>query len=683
MGKRVLSTYSRVLAVLHWIGSSRLDSRRLRPSDVAEALVQAFWTASQTLGARNPCFRVPFLQAFAWIRKSFEVCLRNEGLSTATATPRSDLDDVDASSAGLLSPRMLAGVQQSNDAAPEQQNEPANSSAVHQAAPKRAPAIERYSDAFVSRMTITDHMLHLALLDTTALWLDHVPAQVFATLLAVLLEVGRGSLPAEHSPLLLAFLSRAAPAVSLHTPARQGSFVATGAEHSPACAVATQQVTSNARVQYALDNSPSSNHDAGELKLEFERALPLQPEFVPPGSVRSAGGNTSEVSELWLSTDRLDSLAWLEQRLPHLEGLVQSVLQQCHSWFSAAMAECPWHALPAPFNTAPAFERVLVTIALNSAMLHAALCWYCPMVATPLCQWSPCARALRCIETSPTNPIALLHSRTPVSPSEAVRLLAAAHSSGVADPSTTRSSVLTALTAPQQDSLVCPPEVGVLHLSSSTTAACVEDSITTSCVRGQWLLLAFIHLRPDLVATIVRTHGTAVVSSSSNSAFRLLLYCPTQRLPDVTFRNDMQLVMLGGASGIEPRVLQLLHTLDLPLAARARFTTPVSNTAFTLAQQAMFQRVVLGVFLGLAAVAEACEKVGVLSLLAQPSKLCTAPQVAHCVYAVRLLVQRCTSVSMLDFRQVRTAILEVRNPVLQCIGWCRCCPSQLVKQEST
>jgi hypothetical protein len=121
----------------------------------------------------------------------------------------------------------------------------------------------------------------------------------------------------------------------------------------------------------------------------------------------------------------------------------------------------------------------------------------------------------------------------------------------------------------------------------------------------------------------------------------------------------MQLVMVGEHHAVEPQVLELLHgAAAISLALPLQLVSVPADAGMTTVQQLALQRVCLGLCLAVAAAMQVARQF-VLGM-SGGEELETLPVVAHCMHAVQEIIKLLEDVNGVDFRQLQSAVIEVR-----------------------
>lgn len=491
---------------------------------------------------------------------------------------------------------------------------------------KRLSGLKHHADMFPQRVSkLNPRDFHVAVLDTAAMWLDRNAATLLAAAMSAHLRAAHGEHPADHSQLLLRLLTRS-----------ESMFAVATSPKSP-------QDAANAG---ATSTDQSADSDA----IGSEDSL----------------AQRIDAAALWLDHIRLDTLSWLESELPTLHGLAQHVTQHCAEWFAIAIGSEPWTSLPQPFDSAPDLDKLLVAIALDSAHLHAALCWFARAQPHVYEQHSGLARSLCALQLLHAPPPALLHSDSAADPTEAVQVLASMHASGAVSAAYTDNSALSILsprsgTRPNDEVERAAP-VTTLHLHARVMRATLCKAVTAHAKQRSWLLLTCAHLRPDLVVAALQTLAEVQQNGGVHADFRLLFHCPTHALTRVPLRAQMQIVMLGGTYAVAPYVVQMLHAADTPPAASLHLAGSPEAAGLTRLEQATFQKLALAIVLSFATAAMLAAEpaAGALVLANAHAPVGAMSSVLRCLAVARRLVRGAESFRSLDFRQLRCAMLEVR-----------------------
>ena len=604
--------------------------------------MQAYWCATQDLVAYNPCFRLPFAQALAWVRRAFKLVLRAADMSIEAGTLRGGHGKAHSADTnpGAATESSRGSIEGAGTAAPGAHARASAQGVAAKQRPRvaaRKAGLEHRAEAFAKELNVQPRALHEALLDTAAMWLDRDAAALHAAVMSAHLRAAQGEFDANSVQLLLQLLSRGASA----------------------CAIASSVL--------------AGEHDATRSDVTSDRAHAVVEHHITPAAL--TGSPSRDTLSLWLDRIRLDTLAWLETQLPALAGLGQHVLQHRKDWFAIAAGRTPWESLPLPFRSAPALHKLLIVIALDAAHAHTALRWFSLVQPSAYGALGGHERVLCALLLLPSPPPALLHSSAASDPTGIVQMLASVQASGAASVAPTDNSALSGLSlrsgATPCNDVACSAPVTTMHLHSRVTRATVCKAVSTHATRRAWLLITCAHLRPDLVTAALQALAEVHQSGAAHAEFHLLFHCPTQALSEVPLRAQMQTVMLGGTYAVAPYVVQLCHAADMPAARALHLASREADARLSRLEQATFQKVALAILLAFATIAELATNAtaGALPLAIARAPAVELRSVLRGLSVARKLLRGCESLRRVDFRQLCCAVFEVRSrafATLQC-----------------
>ena len=486
------------------------------------------------------------------------------------------------------------------------------------------------------KLNVTADDLHRELLDAAALWLDWPSLQLLAGVMRItMMDKDQHT---DCAALLLELLQR--------MPALQ-----------------------------TLDVLDAQQLMAGVSHGEAQFHTDAQPECAAAWPSRQGVAPSPRDDALWLSSHRLECASWLEAHCPGMRGLTRSLQQDVQRWHSAAMRAEPWSELPAPFCGVSAAERLLLSAMIQPSCLAACLRWLAPVKAAALRHISSTGRVLLSMQEPAAALPVLLHAARPTNAVTEVQLLASMRASGTAHLELCANDALSAMlpasgprsAAESEDASESIP-VHTLHLHAETEPGHVDELVHSKATERVWLLLNTAHLNAAAVEAALTALQTAQRSGPCHPSFRLLLFCPTMALDAIPLRAQMQQVALGNSHAVVPRVVQLLHTADLPAAQSAQLLA--RNAEMLPEQQVHFQKLWLGLCIAAAAAEEHTRKQESLLLDGNLQIATQAPAMVHCLKLLRAHVTADAQAHCADVTSLHIAIQQV---CLHLPSACYCC----------
>ena len=566
------------------------------------ACVQACWAAAVQLRKLSPAFNITFKQAFAFVTQAFRQSLRS-------ADQSSNADDLASASLGS-EPSSISATADMTPA------ERAAKLCLH----RKAAALEQHVAVFAERVTVTPQAFRQALLESLATWLDAPACQLFGALLQIHVQHIQGKATAEDVALLPQLLRLQQPCLGLGV--SMGASMATG-------------------------GSCEGTEPGGGLQ-----------------SAKFAASDGAKASTEWLTKARLDNLAWLEARVQSARGLAKHVRQHRNQWWQVAQSASPWNSLPGPFDQLKPLHRLLLCAILNADHIMPALQWFAPGQPAVFQSLDSVARVLCAIRAAQHTPaVTLLHAQNAADPVEVVQLLASMQASGAAFAGFSGNAALNLLSPrsgnrPPEEAPDMP-QVVTLHLHSGLQAGKLASAVLRYSATHTWLLLPAAHTQPRLVQEAVQAFEAAHRSAAACPDFRLFLSCPTFALAAVPQRSDMHTVMVGGTYAVAPRVAQMCHMADLPVAAPLHLAQSAEDAGLSRSDQAAVQQTALGAFLATATAETLAQRNGCMALPGCEDVLCAPGDIMHAVHVVQRYVTSWQGNRMGLFAQLGKALSEV------------------------